>query len=59
MPHRTYPTHRQYLTSRIRVLQYEVEHGRHAAFREQSRIILTRLCGELDDMDAATAERVV
>lgn len=59
MQNRGHKTHRAYLAARIRVLRHEVEYGRHATFRKQSRRILRRLCGQLDDIDAAKAERVV
>ncbi len=50
----TYKTHRAYLVARIRALRGEVNDGRHLSFREQSREILQRLVGELDDLDAKT-----
>lgn len=46
-----YKTHRAYLVARIHALRGEVDGGGRAAFREQSRRILCRLVGELDDLD--------
>lgn len=53
MQNRGYKTRRACLVARIQVLRHEVEHGMHASFRKQSRRILRRLCGRLDDIDVA------
>ena len=54
---RAYRNRRAYLVARISVLRHETDHGKHASFRAQSRRILSRLCGQLDDLDAAKTER--
>lgn len=53
-----YRTHRAYLVAAIHVQRGIVDNDQlHEGFRRQSRAILQRLCGELDDIDAAAAEK--
>ena len=53
-----YRNRREYLVAAIREQQLIIESDRaHPGVKEQSQQIMARLSGELDDLDAAAAEK--